>query len=129
MSGIYFLLNRDLDFRTILWRHTGWLAQLHPLGKMRMKGRCPDDRVGIAEAVWCAAIQAWCMADGQELVYQVQRPHPRHPIARGVLLGYPCEIPHPGMYVPVCDQAAVAPEAILLRFQIRESGEVSLSPP
>jgi hypothetical protein len=127
-GGIYFLLNRSLDFRAILWRHTGWLDQIHPVGKTRMRGRSPNDRTGIAEAVFCAAIQAWCMADDHELVYQVQRPHHRHPIESGVLLGCPFELLHPGMYVPVCDQAAVAPGAIVLRFQI-QGGAVSLQQP
>jgi hypothetical protein len=127
-GGIYFLLNRSLDFNSILWRHTGWLAQVLPVGKTRLLARCPTDRVGIAEAVYCTAISAWCLADDHELVYQVQRPHPRHPIEGGVLLGYPFEILNSGMYVPVCEQAAVVPGASVLRFQIRD-GTVSFQQP
>jgi hypothetical protein len=81
----------------------------------------------MAEAVSCTGIAAWCLCSERELYYQVHQQHERHPLESGVLLGCPYEL-HPGMFLPVCEDAVGEPRYIAFRLQII-AGTVYFSQP
>jgi hypothetical protein len=117
-GGIYFLVRKRLTCTTGLFHHSGWLCQVEPLGKCAIF-RGITGRYGIAEAVSCTGIWAWCMCREPETRRLIRRPHKRHPLDKGLLLGYPFDTGHPGFFLPVCEETDVHPNDAPLRFQIR----------
>jgi hypothetical protein len=118
-GGIYFLVRKEMSFTTGLFHHTGWLAQVEPIGKSALF-RGITGRYGIAEAVSCTGIWAWCLCSEPEARQLIRRRHKRHPLDKGLLLGYPFDKGHPGFFLPVCDETDLHPHYAPLRFQIRD---------
>ena len=121
-GGIYFLVRKGINFTTGLFHHSGWLAQVEPIGKSALF-RGITGRYGIAEAVYCTGIWAWCLSSELETRRLIRRPHKRHPLDTGLLLGYPFDQGHPAFIIPVCDETDLKSPYAPFRFQIRE-GEV-----
>ena len=126
-GGIYFLVRKETRFTKSLFHPTGWLAQVEPIGKTAIY-ETSMGRLGIAEAVSCTGIAAWCLCSEPEIRRLIRRPHKRHLLDSGVLLGWPYEERHLGMFVPVCEDAVREPHAVAFRFQIRD-GTVYFSQP
>jgi hypothetical protein len=117
-GGIYFLVRKEMSFSTGLFHHSGWLAQVEPIGKSALF-RGITGHYGIAEAVCCTGIWAWCMCSEPETRRLIRRRHKRHPLDAGLLLGYPFDKGHPGFFLPVCEETDLTPHYASFRFQIR----------
>jgi hypothetical protein len=128
-GGIYFLVRKETKFTNTnsLCHPTGWLAQVEPIGKTAIV-ETTAGRLGSAEAVSCTGIAAWCLCSEPEIRRRIRRPHKRHLLDSGELLGCPSEELPPGMFVPVCEDAVREPHAVAFRFQIRD-GTVYFSQP
>ena len=124
-GGIYFLVRKEMSGTTGLFHHSGWLAQVEPIGKSAIF-RAITGRYGIAEGVSCTGIWAWCLCSEPETRRLIQRRHKRHPLDAGLLLGYPFDKGHPGFFIPVCEETDLTPQYAPFRFQIRD-GVVSFS--
>jgi hypothetical protein len=118
-GGIYFLVRTGMSATTGLFHHSGWLAQIEPLGKFALF-RGITGRYGIAEAVFCTGIWAWCMCREPETRRLIGRRHKPHPLDAGLLLGYPFDTGQPGFFLPVCDETDLHPHDAPFRFHIRD---------
>jgi hypothetical protein len=124
-GGIYFLVRKGISLTTGLFHHSGWLAQIEPLGKSAIVTSITG-RYGIAEAVYCTGIWAWCLCSEPETRRLIRRRHKPHPLDTGFLLGYPFEKQHPGSFIPVCEETDLNPQYAPFRFEIKD-GAVSFS--
>ena len=124
-GGIYFLVRKEMSATTGLLHHSGWLAQIEPIGKSALF-RGITGRYGIAEAVSCTGIWAWCLCGEPETRRLIRRRHKPHPLDTGVLLGYPFDTGQPGFFLPVCEETDLHPHDAPFRFQIRD-GTVSFT--